>query len=190
MYISDILRSATAETFFEGRVPAVVLDLTKDIRKLSEQSNGGKLTNDSIRSKVDAYFDRLLWSREKDEWINEMSESQRNHFIECFRSRLVESYTEPVPKRVKEFKVKNVIECDLGGEQVWVSYNACRRDKVNINQFNTISEDNWLDMSEVIDSTGINILDSLSEGERRELVDQCWDDAEELIDFEVARSHN
>lgn len=187
MFTGAILRSAKATTLFEGRVPAVVLDLSKDFRRLTKAHDKSEATG-MIREGIQRYYDSLLWSLEKDEWNLKMTESEKREFVDAFYTRLSENTVAPVEAPAgKEFKVKNTIDCDLCNEQVSVSYNACRRSKRNIDAFNTISEENWLDLDEVIDAQGINLLDDLSEGEKREIIDQCWDDAEELIEISMRK---
>lgn len=182
MYTGDILRSARTDTLFEGRIPAVVLDLSRDFRKLT-QTNTKTNTKKLFRENIQRYFDSLLWSLEKDEWNHKMTDSDKDKFVDVFYDKLCESAdAKEAQHSGKEFKVKNTIECDLCNEQVTVSYNAYRRSKRNVDMFNTVDEASWLDLSEVI-SDGINILDDLSETEKRQLIDQCWDDAEELIDI-------
>lgn len=182
MFTGAILRSTKVDTLFEGRVPAVVLDLTKDFRRLAKDHSKSEATG-MIREGIQRYYDSLLWSLEKEEWNLKMTESEKREFVDAFYIRLSESVAPEQAPPGKEFKVKNTIDCDLCNEQVTVSYNACRRSKRNIDVFNTVSEENWLDLDEVIDAQGINLLDDLSEGEKREIIDQCWDDAEELIEM-------
>lgn len=187
MYISNILRSAcVAESLFEGRVPAVVLDLSKEMRR-SIRNQPTKHAKQLIRENVQRYFDSLLWSVEKEEWNGRMTESDKREFVDKFYQELSESHEQQPSPETREYKVKNSIDCMLCNEQVYVSYHACKRNKYNIDVFHTVNEEHWLDLAEVIDATGINIVDELTEQEKREIVDQCWDDAEELIEIAKRR---
>lgn len=185
MYTSNILRSAcVAESIFEGRVPAVILDLSKDMRR-SIRNQPTQQAKKLIRENVQRYFDSLLWSVEKDEWNGRMTESDKCLFVDKFYSELTETHEQRQAPETREYKVKNSIDCILCNEQVYVSYCASKRNKYNIDVFHTVNDEQRLDLTEVIDATGINIVDELTEQEKREIVDQCWDDAEELI--EVAK---
>lgn len=187
MYTSNILRSASvAESIFEGRVPAVVLDLSKDMRR-SIRNHSTPQAKQLIRESVQRYFDSLLWSVEKEEWNGRMTESDKLLFVDKFYQELSESREHQQAPETREYKVKNTIDYMLCNEQVYVSYSASKRNKYNIDVFHTVNEEHWLDLTEVIDVTGINIIDDLTEQEKREIIDQCWDDADELIDVAKRR---
>lgn len=180
MYTGNILRSAQIDTIFEGRVPAVVLDLSKEFHKLVRDQPQLK-SKAVMRESMQRYFDGLLWSQEKEEWNLRMDESEKTTFVDIFYNKLMESDVHDFTPTAKEFKVKNTIECDMFNEQLAVTYNAYRRTKQNVNLFTTVTEDSWLDLDEVIDAQGINIVDELDENEKREIIDMCWTDADELI---------